>query len=110
MTLATGARLNHCEILSPLGACGMCEVLSTCASKVSAWLIEATVLPAFLNPPDGNRGMVKVRPTQKAATRRNPPDGNRGMVKVQPLVSVCEHIAGPGRLHFNHPPIAIGGI
>ena len=50
--------------------------------------MEVTALAAFLNPPDGNRGMVKVQPTRKAVARRNPPDGNRGMVKVRPLDSV----------------------
>jgi hypothetical protein len=37
-----------------------------------------------LNPPDGNRGIIKVRPTKQARLSWNPPDGNRGIVKVKP--------------------------
>ena len=40
--------------------------------------------PGYGNPPDGNRGMVKVQPTRGDRISSNPPDGNRGMVKVQP--------------------------
>src|SRR5215510_6543900 len=37
----------------------------------------------FLNPPNGSWGMVKVRPTKKAALL-NPPNGSWGIVKVRP--------------------------
>jgi len=47
---------------------------------------------------------------QKAAGFLNPPDGNRGMVKVQPPVSESSQTSMQERLDFNHPPIAIGGI
>src|SRR5215475_14981427 len=38
----------------------------------------------------------------------NPPNGRWGMVKVQPPIVQC--FAVGGRLGFNHPPTAVGGI
>ncbi len=50
----------------------------------------------FGNPPNGSWGIVKAQPIN------NPPNGSWGIVKAQPLPA--------GRLDFNDPPTAVGGI
>jgi len=61
-------------------------------------------------PPMAIGGWLKSILHSKRGLLCNPPDGNRGIVKVQPSLRRGMTAPGAWRLDLNHPPIAIGGI
>jgi hypothetical protein len=67
-------------------------------------------ISGFGIPPMAIGGSLKSDLHQRAQVSWNPPDGNRGMVKVQPFTSLSQPAAEDDRQDFNDPPIAIGGI
>src|SRR5262245_3910425 len=61
-------------------------------------------------PPTAVGGLLKSSLHQRQWIFLNPPDGSWGIVKVQPTVREQSHLSQPGRLNFNNPPTAVGGI
>ncbi len=61
-------------------------------------------------PPMAIGGWLKSNLQNRRKLPGNPPDGNRGMIKVQPFLRRGLTASGVRRLDLNNPPIAIGGI